>query len=132
MDTLLIVLRGYVIFVAASGFIFGQMFFNNFAWGATLAGVFGIISGFLGGKFARKTLLRSKAIITCCIISLGGVSLDAYNYYANLNSSGNYYAWFMIAPFCFILIFIIWHITYNMPSNNAFKRDAEKASRPLT
>jgi len=117
MDTLLIVLRGYVIFVAVSGFIFGQLFFNNFAWGATLAGVFGIISGVFSGKFTQKTLLRSKTIIACCTLSLCGVSLDAYNYYANLNSSGNYYAWFMIAPFCLALLLIIWRITHNMPSN---------------
>lgn len=132
MDTLLIVLRGYVIFVAAFGFIFGQMFFNNFAWGATFAGVFGIISGFFGDKFAHKTLLRSKTMIACCILSLGGVSLDAYNYYANLNSPDNYYAWFMIAPFCLILLLIIWHIIINMFYNDAFKRDAENTPPPLT
>lgn len=116
MDTLLLVLRGYVIFAAASGFIFGQMFFNHFAWGASIAGLFGIISGFLGGKFAHKTLLRSKTIITCCLLSLSGVALDAYNYYANLDIPGNYYAWPMIAPYCFILMLIIWHIIHNMPS----------------
>ena len=130
MDTLLTVIRGYVIFVAAFGFIFGQMFFNNFAWGASLAGVFGIISGIFGGKFAYKTLLRSKTIIACCILSLGGVSLDAYNYYANLDSPGNYYAWFMIGPFCFALLLIIWGIIHNAPSDKSLKRGAEKAPRP--
>jgi hypothetical protein len=124
MAILLIVLRGYVIFVAASGFIFGQLFFNYFTWGATLAGVFGIISGFFGGKFSHKKLLRSKTIIACCILSLSGVTLDPYNYYAKLNIPGNYYAWFIIAPFCLILLLIIWHIINNMPSNNELKRDA--------
>lgn len=130
MDTLLVFLRGYVIFVAASGFIFGQMFFNNFAWGATLAGVFGIISGILGGKFVHNSLLRSKTIIACCILSLCGVALDANNYYANLNSSGNYYAWFMIAPFCLILMLIIWNIAHNMRSSHGFKPNEKKRRSP--
>lgn len=130
MNNLLIILRIYLIFLAASGFIFGQIFFNNFAWGATLAGVFGIVSGFLGGKFARKTLLRSKIIIACCILSLGGVSLDAYNYYANFNSPGNYYAWFMIAPFCLILLLMIWDISNHMLSDNRLKQDVENTSSP--
>ena len=117
MGTLFIALRGYVIFVAAFGFVFGQIFFNNFAWGATLAGVFGIVSGLFSSKFAHKTLLRAKIIIACCLSSLCGVSLDAYNYYANLKSPSNYYAWFIIAPFCFALVLIILHIRNNMPSN---------------
>lgn len=128
MDNLLIVVRGYVIFVAAFGFILGQLFFNNFAWGATLAGVFGLISGAFSGRFSHKTRLRSGIIISCCVISLVGVSLDAYNYYSNLNSSGNYYAWFMIAPFCFALLVIIWHIARKTSSSNASGGASEKSS----
>ena len=132
MDAWLLILRIYIVFVAASGFIFGEMFFDTFEWSATITGVFGLISGFLGGKFARKAVLRAKIIITCCFLSLCGVALDAYDYYANLDIPGNYYAWTMIGPYCIALMLIIWSIIHNMPSNNAFKRDAEKSPRPLT
>ena len=121
MDSLLIFARGYVIFVAISGFIFGQLFFGNFAIGATLAGIFGLLSGILSGKYALKTRLRSKTIITFCLISMVGVGLDAYNYYAHLNSSGNYYAWFMIGPYLAFLIIIIWRVVKSMPSNKPSK-----------
>ena len=121
MDTLLIIVRGYVIFVAASGFIFGQLFFGNFELGATLAGIFGLLGGALSGQFSRKTSLRSLIVIVFCFISLCGVALDVYNYYANSHVPGNYYAWFMIGPYLAFMILIIWHVVNVMPSNKSFK-----------
>ena len=114
METLLLALRVYVIFIAASGFVLGQIFFGNFAWDATLVGVFGIISGVFSGEFTQKTLLRAKIIIACCLLSLCGVSLDIYDYYANYNVPGSRYSWFLITPFCLALVFIIWHTAKNM------------------
>ncbi len=116
MQTLVIISRAYVIFLAVFGFIFGQLFAGDFNTGPTLAGLFGLVSGLLGGQFALKTRTRSQIIILCCVISLLGVGLDAYHYYAYLNSSGNYYAWFLIAPFSLFLIVLIARLYKNMPN----------------
>ncbi len=63
IDSVLILCRVYVAFIAASGFLFAQMFFGHFDWFASIAGVFGLISGILGGAFFTVSRLRARIIL---------------------------------------------------------------------
>jgi len=122
MDTLILICRFYVIFVAASGFLFGQLFFANFDWPATIAGVFGLLSGVLSGNFVTNSRARSYVVILFCLASVVGVAFDAYNYYAHLDIPGSYYAWFMIGPFCLCLLLIAWKVSVNKSSTKSLRR----------
>ena len=121
MDTFILICRFYVIFVAAAGFLFGQLYFAIFEWPATIAGVFGLLSGGLSGKFVTNSRARSFAVILFCFTSVVGVAFDAYNYYAHLNIPGNYYAWFMIGPFCLCLLVITWKVSGNKSSTKPLR-----------
>ena len=105
MKTLFNILRGYVIFVGGSGFLFGQLFFNNFSLAASLAGFGGVLAAILGWPATNRPGLNSL-IVFCAIAGMIGVGMDAYHYYTKLNSSGNYYAWFMIGPYTLFLFVI--------------------------
>jgi len=104
MDALLLISRGYVVVMAAVGFLFGQIFFATFTFGGTLAGVFGVIAGLLG--CIKGNALRNRLVIFACTAATVGVGLDAYHYYKYLDIPGNYYAWVLIGPFvaCLALI----------------------------
>lgn len=103
MKLLLSVARVYLIFFGASGFLFGQLFFGQFSWAAMLAGVFGVAGGLLGQRIAVELRLLTIAV---CAAGIAGVAMDAFHYYAELQSPGNYYAWFLIGPYAAALVFI--------------------------
>ena len=128
MNTFFLLCRGYVIFVAASGFLLGQLYFNTFELPATLAGVYGLLAGALSGRYAEPFRLRRFLVFLCCLASLFGVALDAYGYYQNSQHSGSYYAWFMIGPFVACLIFIASRLASDRPSDKSL-RGAVAASR---
>jgi hypothetical protein len=104
--------RLYVIFVAASGFLFGQIFTGFFSLPATLAGVCGIAAASLSKSPHRRTLVGGL-----CAASLVGVALDALHYYTQLAIPGNYYAWFLIGPYCLCLVFIAYAVQLQKRSN---------------
>ena len=105
--------RMYVVFVAAAGYLFGQVFFGRFTFVATLIGVSGVLAGVLpqstgqGGKhrFVRDLTLAS------CAAGLVGVGLDAYQYYTTLHAPGNSYPWFLVGLFALGLCAIAAAIT---------------------
>jgi rifampin ADP-ribosylating transferase len=99
MNLLLGVARGWALFVGASGFLFGQLFFGQFSIAATIAGVGGVLAGALGGTRQGRRLTLEWFVFSCCVAGVVGVAFDAYDYYKHLNIPGNYYAWFMIGPF---------------------------------
>jgi hypothetical protein len=103
MKTLLSITRAYVVFVGASGFLFGQLFFGQFSLAATLAGLSGVISGILGRRITTRARLLTSLV---CAAGLAGVAMDAFHYYSELHIPGNYYAWFLIGPFAAGLVFI--------------------------
>ncbi|OGB22399.1 MAG: hypothetical protein A3I66_14360 [Burkholderiales bacterium RIFCSPLOWO2_02_FULL_57_36] len=103
MKFLLNVARVYVIFFGASGFLFGQLFFGQFSWAAMLAGVSGVAAGLLGQRITAAARFLTIAV---CATGIAGVAMDAFHYYSELHSPGNYYAWFFIGPFAAALIFI--------------------------
>ena len=103
MKTRLNVARAYVVFCGASGFLFGQLFFGQFSWAATIAGVSGIVSGLLGRRTAVAARFLTMAI---CATGVAGVAMDAFRYYTELDIPGNSFGWFLIGPFTAALIFI--------------------------
>jgi hypothetical protein len=104
------VCRLYVIFVAASGFLFGQLYFASLEWPATAAGIFGVLGGMLSGGFDGDSARRSLMVTTFCIASLIGVACDAHQYYAHQQIPGNSYTWILVGPFSVCLLLIIWKV----------------------
>ena len=97
MKELLLLVRAYVVFVAASGFILGQFFFASFSIAGTVAGVFGVMAGVLG--CVKESIMRKRLLFIACITAITGVGFDAFHYYKFLDISGNSYGWELIAPF---------------------------------
>lgn len=97
MRVLLHIARAYSVFVAAAGFLFGQLFFGTFEVGATLAGASGVAAGGLSWMNEGKPQLW-PLVVLCSTVGIVGVGLDAWRYYAELNIPGNDYAWFLIGP----------------------------------
>jgi predicted Co/Zn/Cd cation transporter (cation efflux family) len=113
MQALVVISSIYALFMALVGFLFGQLFAGHFEVGATLAGVFGAAAAVLGVVNLVKSSAAGpssdtlrRATVGCALTALLGVALDAANYYLYLNITGNYYAWFMIGPFCAALALI--------------------------
>ncbi len=106
MDTVKLLASIYVIFVAATGFLFGQVFAGHFSVAATLAGVAGLWAGVRGLGAKANGAKASPPTLWICLAAVAGVAMDAVEYYTKLNIPGNYYAWFMIGPFCGCLILI--------------------------
>jgi hypothetical protein len=104
MQTFVLVCRVYVVIVAASGFLFGQLFFVSFDWPSTVAGTSGVLSGGLSGQFIGSLRLRSNAVILLCLASIAGVGFNAYEYYEKHDIPGNDYARFMFGPYCLFLL----------------------------
>jgi hypothetical protein len=128
MDTFILICRIYAMFVAASGFLFGQLFFNTFDWPATIAGLSGLLAGALSGRAAAEVRRLAPLVVILCLAGLVGVALDAHDYYAHYDIAGNYYAWFMIGPFCCCLVVIaLWVSLSRSPGRSV--REAFRAMK---
>jgi hypothetical protein len=106
MRTLLPISCGYSLFVALSGFLFGQLFFGQFTFAATLAGVAGATSAVIGFKLSSHSNTLKVPVTVCACGAVVGVAMDAIHYYRDFAIPGNYYGWFMIGPFCLAQAFI--------------------------
>jgi len=107
MNTLLLLTRGLVLFVALFGFLFGQLFAGHFTPGAGLAGIFGLFSALTGTRRLQASPRWARAVVFSCLLALLGVALDIWNYYQHLAIAGSYYAWILIAPFGTGLLLIL-------------------------
>jgi hypothetical protein len=86
--------RVIVLFVAAAGFLLGQLFTGDFTLAATLAGVGGVLAGAL----ATARPLR-RVVLLGCALALVGAALHIFDYYSVPQLPGNYYPWFLTGPF---------------------------------
>lgn len=102
---LLIVARGFAIFVAAAGFLFGQAFFGIFSIVATITGVSGVLAGGLSWLPSRNLFLK-LTVTFCCLAALVGVGMDAYTFYTKYDCPGNSNGWSLKIPFIGSLLFI--------------------------
>lgn len=95
--------RMIALFVGAS-FLLGQLFAGAFGLGGTLASAGGIVAGLLA-KWPPVAAAR-HAVTGACALGLAGVALDVYDYYSQTHLPGNYYAWFLTAPFVAAILFL--------------------------
>jgi hypothetical protein len=103
-----------VAFVAGAGFLFGQLFTGTFSWGGTLAGAGGLAVALLAW-FTRITFV-SRLVVVTAATALAGASLHAYEYYSRPHVSGNYYAWFLTAPFMLGVVVLAWLSLRRVPA----------------
>jgi hypothetical protein len=109
MKIALPLIRGYVLFVGLS-FLGGQLFFGYFEWSASVGGLCAVLAAVFTGGFATRTRLARIITIGLCVVALVAVGFNAYQYYAHYNTPGNYYAWFMIGPYCAGLALLIGYL----------------------
>lgn len=121
MESIITICRGYVIFLSCPGFLFGQLFFGNFEWHATIAGTFGLLAGSLASKKCLTNRTQALFVISFCALGVVGVGLNAFHYYKYLNSSGNHYAWFLIGPHVACLAVILCYMLIKLPPNQQLK-----------
>lgn len=98
-STLLAVAHVYVVFVAAAGFLFGQVFFADFKVIATLTGVFGVLAGSFSPKQIERSHFVGLLAFVSSVISIVSVAVDAYQYYTSPHVPGNSYPWILTSLF---------------------------------
>jgi membrane-bound ClpP family serine protease len=96
--------RWIALFVGGAGFLFGQLFAGEFSIAGTLAGVGGVAAGMLTLRPWRNA--TRFAAFAACAMGLFGAGMHAWDYYSVPQLPGNYYAWFLTAPFAAALAFI--------------------------
>ncbi|RKZ71203.1 MAG: hypothetical protein DRQ48_04330 [Gammaproteobacteria bacterium] len=74
-------------------YIFGQLFFAMFDYSSTITGISGLLAAILASKKSRTNIKRNRFILVCCVLGVSGIIYGTYEYYAQNNSPGNYYAW---------------------------------------
>lgn len=89
----------FIAFQAGVGFLLGQLFFFYFTLPATLTGVAGLASAFGAFALAAKPAKSILWVRWAALLALLGVALDIASDYMFLNNSGNYYPWFLVAPY---------------------------------
>lgn len=104
MMALLHKLGGMIALFVGAAFLLGQLFAGAFSLGGTLASAGGIGAGLL----ARWPAVAAAkyAVTGACALGLAGAALDVYDYYSQAHIPGNYYAWFLTAPFVAALAFL--------------------------
>jgi hypothetical protein len=100
-------LDGLSRYLAAFGgavFLLGQAFAGEFSPGGMLAGIGGLTAGALA--FVNLRSRASTLLLAGCAVGLAGAALHAYEYYSTPHLQGNYYAWFITAPFALALVYL--------------------------
>ncbi len=98
----------FIAIIVGFSFLFGQLFFDDFGIAQTITGIFGMAVG-VGSRESKIQLRAYQVTINIFgAFSLLGVIFDAIEYYSNYHSPGNYYAWFLIGPYIFAIIVIMY------------------------
>jgi len=93
------------------------LFFGQYEFAATSTGVFGLIAAVPGLGKTSLAPARAWMISVSTVLALVGVGLDAHDYYSREHSSGSYYAWFLIGPFCVAMVLIGVHAMKQLVNN---------------
>lgn len=99
MSVILFVSAVFLGFVAAAGFLFGQLFSGDFSMGSTLAGVGGLVCAAFALRMAKHPGRPSAGVYVACATALLGVAMDTARHYMYLDIPGSYYAWPIIGAF---------------------------------
>jgi hypothetical protein len=95
-----------VLFVAAAGFLFGQLFNGHFSVVATAAGLGGLGAGILG-LFTNSSAIR-KIVVGSATVGVLGALFHVYDYYSSSSLQGSYYPWFLTGPYLICLLIVVW------------------------
>ena len=88
-------------------YLFAQLFFGDFQWSSTAAGLGGMVLAVITGWPHRLRSLLDRIGIIGGIVALLGVGAGVYNYYAYYNIPGNYHAWFITLPYVAGVTFLL-------------------------
>jgi drug/metabolite transporter (DMT)-like permease len=123
VNLLLAVLDRLSRYVAAFGgvvFLLGQAF----AGALSLAGMLGAVGGLAAAALASVQLRPrlDTLLLAGCMVGLCGAALHVYEYYSTPHSPGNYYPWFITAPFALALSFLAVRAAMRRPGAAAAHR----------
>lgn len=110
----------YVLFIAVTGFILGQLFFGQFDLWSNVTGFSGIIAVIIGIGPQATTSRKALIELACCVLALVGVLMGAIDYYLNYNIPGNDYAWEFRGPY----LLALFYMTYS-----AFRKSKIQATK---
>jgi len=96
----------FIAFQAAVGFLFGQAFAGHFSLAASLAGGAGLACAAGAFHLASRRGPAPTWIGWVSVATLIGVAADVASYYLYLAIPGNYYPWFLVAPFVACVAFV--------------------------
>ncbi len=105
--------RIIIIFVASSGFLFGQLFFGELSIPATIAGLGGVLAVTLSWLQEEGRDFK-KAIIVFCVLGLVGVAMHAYQNYSDIPVYDP--EWGMIGVYVLALIHVGYSTLMSSPS----------------
>ncbi len=120
---LIIISYIYVAFLSFAGSLFGQLFFGEFEFGATVTGIFGILAAvFALLLYFRKRESRRYGffVLILSILSGIGVFIESWNYYSINHVAGNDFSWEFRTPF-FLALLIIAYARSNQLRNPEIK-----------
>ena len=91
------------------GFIhlFAQLFFGDFDWSSTAAGLGGMVLAAITGWPHRFRPSLDRIGLIGGVFALLGIGGGIYNYYAYYDIPGNYYAWFITLPYVAGIVFLM-------------------------
>lgn len=89
----------FIAFQAGVGFLFGQLFAGHFSVAATLTGAAGLACSAGAVLLTARPKQSIPWVRWAALLTLVGTVLDVADYYMYLAIPGNYYPWFLVAPF---------------------------------
>lgn len=89
----------FIAFQAGVGFLFGQLFAGHFSIAATITGIAGLACAIGAFSLSASPNKSVPWVRWAALFALLGVALDIFEYYMYLAIPGNYYPWFLVAPF---------------------------------
>lgn len=96
----------FIAFLAASGFLLGQLFFASFSLPSFIAGTAGLVSAAATYAMTKRAKWARRWVILGSALSLFGVALSAGRHYIYFDVPGNHFAWEIICPYAACLAFV--------------------------
>ena len=101
----LIVARIYVGYWGVIAFL-GQMYFGEFSFAHTIAGMSGLVLAACGGRSRTRASALAGTVVVAAVLGVLGVLFEALEYYSMQQVPGNDFAWELKAPFLIALLYI--------------------------
>jgi hypothetical protein len=92
----------YIVFFAVVGYGFGQLFFGDFSWAATV-GALSALGAVAGGSLCDGWKHCRILVAALCALSIACVGIEAIQFYRYFDIPGNYFGWAMRIAFILCL-----------------------------